>query len=161
MKVLNSDSGFAFPGSKPHYLPVLPFVIDYMVLRIEPDLESKKLDNCEVEFNIRAIRDTFEIELDAVEMEIKNITSSSVSIKEQNQKEKVDKLVIKFKEPLTKDSTTILKIKYSTGVHIDSNFGPGPRSGFHFIKSDPSYPKKPLQAWTQEKQLNQDIGFHV
>ena len=92
MKTRNTSSKFALPGSKPHYPPVLPFVIDHMVLKIEPDLESKKLDNCEVDLKISAVRDTSEIELDAVEMEIKSIASfSSISIKEKRQeKDKLD-----------------------------------------------------------------------
>ena len=158
MKILNSNSRFAFPGSTPQYIPVLPFVIDYMVLRIEPDLESKQLDNCEVDLNIRAIRDTYEIELDAVEMEIKSISSfSSISIKETNLKE--DKLIITFSDPLIKGSNITLNIKYVTGIHNDPNSGSGPRSGFHFIKSDPSYPSKPLQAWTQGETIESRYWF--
>jgi aminopeptidase N len=158
MKILNSASKFAFSGSKPHYPPVLPFVIDYMVLRIEPDLESKKLDNCEVDLKISAIRDTSEIELDAVEMEITSIASlSSISIKEKKQEN--DKLIIIFSHPLVKGSSVTLNIKYSTGVHNDPNFRLQPRSGFHFIKADPSYPNKPLQAWTQGETIESRYWF--
>jgi aminopeptidase N len=158
MKILNSNSKFAFPGSISHYPPVLPFVIDYMVLHIEPDLELKKLDNCEIDLNIRAIRDTSEIELDAVEMKIISISSSSsISIKEIIQKE--DKLIIPFSHPLVKGSSITLNIKYSTGIHNDPTFGPGPKSGFHFIKSDSSYPNKPLQAWTQGETIESRYWF--
>ena len=60
---------------------------------------------------------------------------------------------------MVKGSSVTLNIKYNTGVHNDPNFGPGPRSGFHFIKADPSYPNKPLQAWTQGETIESRYWF--
>jgi hypothetical protein len=39
----SSNKVFAFPGSTAPHLPLLQFTIDYMVLKIKPDFESKTL----------------------------------------------------------------------------------------------------------------------
>ena len=44
---------FAFPGSKIHVIPFLPYTIEHMSLKIKPDLVNKILIDCEQQITIR------------------------------------------------------------------------------------------------------------
>ena len=71
---------FAFPGSTAHHLPLLPFTIEYMVIKLKPDFESKTLTDCEEILQITARREIGELELDIAEMKIDKVVSYDPSI---------------------------------------------------------------------------------
>jgi hypothetical protein len=76
---ISNKNRFEFPGSKAHYLPLLPFTINHMILKIKPDFQSKpkKLVNCQQQLKITANRDIDQIELDVAEIRIESISSFS------------------------------------------------------------------------------------
>jgi hypothetical protein len=80
----SDNKTFAFPGSTNHYLPLLYFNIEYMWLKIKPNLESRTLSDCEQRLKIVARRDIEKIDLDIAEMKIHKITSSHIAFDEGN-----------------------------------------------------------------------------
>jgi aminopeptidase N len=171
-----SKNKFEFPGSKPHYLPVLPFTIDHMLLKLRPDFEStpKKLMNCEQQLTITARRDIDQIELDSAEIRIESISAEvpkNSNIEDQNKtkynekkvkwQESEDKLIIKLGRVLPKDHNMILTIVYSAGFNSRSggNEIRDPRSGFNFVENFENSPEKNLQAWTQGETIESRYWF--
>ena len=167
---MQTDNGsinkvFAFPGSTAHHLPLLPFTIDYMVLKIKPDFESKTLTDCEEILQISARREINELELDIAEMKIGKVVSSINNnvdtSRELHFDTKDDKLIIKLAKELTEGDSINLTIKYSAGYqYVNDNLVIAkPRSGFHFIEHDEFHRKINLQAWTQGESTDSKYWF--
>ena len=136
----NTDNKFNLPGSILHYPKSFSFKIDYMMLKMEPDFNSKTLKDCEQQLRITTNKDTNEIKLDIAELDIEDVCSlsSNYIVTEFDQKSEEDKLIIKFNKKLPKMLTIDLVIKYLAGYnHIYGNIdGPKirtPQSGFYFI----------------------------
>ncbi|HEY7572021.1 MAG TPA: M1 family metallopeptidase, partial [Nitrososphaeraceae archaeon] len=161
---------FAFPGSTTHYLPLLPFDIKYMVLKLEPDFESKTLANCEEILQLIARREITEIELDIAEMKIDKVLycdsiavykNNTNNFNELNFSTKNDKLIVRFANKLPKGKSLTLVIKYSAGYrYVNSNLViTKPRSGFHFVEYNEYHRKCSPQAWTQGETTESKYWF--
>ena len=176
MSNVTDKNKFEFPGSKPHYLPVLSFKIDHMLLKITPDFAStpKKLMNCEQQLTITARRDIDQVDLDSAEIRIESISvevPKNSNIEDKNKtrynekkvdwQESEDKLIIKLGQVLQKDHNMVLTIVYSAGLytHINGKGIGNPRSGFNFIENFENTPEKNLQAWTQGETIESRYWF--
>jgi aminopeptidase N len=160
-----SDKVFVFPGSVAHYLLLLPFTIDHMVLKIKPDFKSKTLADCEEILQITARRVIKEVELDIAEMKIEKV-AYSINGNADNSKELAfdtndDKLIIKLANELAEGDKIYLTIKYSAGYrYVNDNLVIAkPRSGFYFIENDEFHRKINLQAWTQGESTESKYWF--
>jgi aminopeptidase N len=143
---------FQFPGSTPHYPPIFPFSIDYMMLKIKPDFDSNTLKDCTQKLKITACEDISEIKLDIAEIDVHQVISSSynTSVMSFDVLKNHDKLIITFGQTLKKGNTTDLTISYSAGYYHREDGIIGickPRSGFYFVSSSEHSQNK--QAWTQ------------
>src|SRR5215831_17820258 len=148
MQSEHKSEAFAFPGSTTHYLSLLPFDVQYMFLKLQPDFESKTLTNCEEILQIKANREITELELDIAEMKIDKVHSrdsisdynnkNSSDIKELDFNINTDKLIVKLARKLEEEEIFNLIIKYSAGYrYVSNNFViTTPRSGFHFVEFD-------------------------
>jgi aminopeptidase N len=151
---------FEFPGSKAHYPPLLPFTIERMLLKIQPDFNSKKLTDCIEELDIMALRDINEVELDIAEIKVHEISSSPDIVEcydDDNDLHKKDKLIIKFSKSLPKQNRLHLIIKYSAGHYFGNDGAHQPRSGFYFIGSNGE--SSIQQAWTQGETVESRYWF--
>ena len=154
---------FQLEGSTFHYAPLLPFKIDYMLLKINPDLKSKILKDCEQQLWITAQEDLDEIKLDIAELYIKEVRSlsSPYQVKSIEDKKEEDKLIIRLNKKLPKHATIDLNIKYSAGYYYSNIDGKvdirTPRSGFNFIARDKNSQAK--QVWTQGEELESKYWF--
>jgi aminopeptidase N len=155
------ENMFEFPGSVSHQIPVLPFTINHMHLKIKPDLDKNILANCEQKLNITILRDLRELSLDISEMKIHKVYSS-IHVEAFATLGESDKLVIRFAETLKKENTFDIFISYSAGYYRLNGVCSvnQPRNGFHFI------PKKnyhtgfgEIQAWTQGEALESRYWF--
>ena len=100
----NTDNKFNLPGSILHYPKSSSFKIDYMMLKMQPDFNSKTLKDCEQQLRITTNKDTNEIKLDIAELDIKDVRSlsSDYIVTEFDQKYEEDNLIIKFNKKLPK-----------------------------------------------------------
>src|SRR5215467_15076763 len=98
MKTDNGSNNkvFAFPGSTTHHMPVLPFTIDHMILKIKPDFESKILPDCEEFLQITAKNEVNELEFDIAEMKIEKVISSNVPINNTKKKKDDNTMELQF-----------------------------------------------------------------
>ena len=64
---------FELPGSKRQYAESISFDIDYLIIDIKPNFESKTLTNCEEQIDIIARKDIDFIEFDIAELDIHKI----------------------------------------------------------------------------------------
>jgi aminopeptidase N len=158
----DTTSIFDFPGSKIQYELFPTFVIEFMLLKIEPNFISKTLINCEQKLKIKLLYDLKEIKLDIAEMKIdKKDINSSIEIDNVLVEEEKDKLIIQFKKIQEKNTEIELTIKYSPGYYLlkeinSSRMNP-PHSGFHFISKSEGQPA--FQAWTQGEALESRYWF--
>jgi aminopeptidase N len=160
-----SDKIFVFPGSVAHYMPLLPFTIDHMALKIKPDFRSKTLADCEEILQITARRAIKNVELDIAEMKIEKVSYSANgnadnSIETAFDKNE-DKLIIKLANELAEGDKIYFTIKYSAGYRYvnDDLVIAKPRSGFYFIENDEFHRKTNLQAWTQGESTESKYWF--
>ena len=80
---------FELEGSAPHYAPSLSFVIDYMLLIIEPELKTKEgnLTDCIQKLDITAKQNNInEIELDIAELKIHSVSWSADLCRSNNER---------------------------------------------------------------------------
>jgi aminopeptidase N len=156
---------FEFPGSKRHYAESISFEIDYMIMDIKPNFESKTLTNCEEQVDITARKDIDFIEFDIAELDIHKIYLYYLD-KDNNEinqtivqpiidKENPDKMGIKFPRYLLERQKIRLKILYSCGS-IGNSSPQKPRSGFHFIEDKNG---KAYQVWTQGETIESRYWF--
>lgn len=156
------DSNFArnrfeFPGSRLHEIPLYPYRIDQMSLKIFPDFQKRILSECIQILNIKFQRDTSKVELDIAELKISNVSSPNVKISGFELEENEKKLSIKLAEVVTKGSTAEICITYSAGFFKENdNDGVAgfdiraPKNGFHFmVKKDGDDRPEAYQVWTQ------------
>jgi aminopeptidase N len=171
----SDNKTFAFPGSTNHYLPLLYFNIEYMWLKIKPNLESRTLSDCEQRLKIVARRDIEKIDLDIAEMKIHKITSSHIAfdegnftnnngeghIKELQFEITGDKLIIHLGENLSEGGIIYLKIHYSAGYYyVNGKYEVNkPKSGFYFIENDEYHRKIDIQMWTQGESIESKYWF--
>ena len=150
---------FEFPGSHLHEIPLLPYKIDQMSLRIIPDFQKMILGDCIQILKIKLLRDTSKLELDIAELKILNVTSPSLKISEFNVKDQKI-LSIKLAEVAKEGSSAEICINYSAGffkksddeaVAVDGGLDiRAPQNGFHFmVKKNTDNRAMAYQAWTQ------------
>lgn len=161
----SANNTFEFPGSSVHHTPFLDFNILHMLLKINPDFDSKTLVDCETKITIKVLLDLKEIELDMAEIRIEkcDVTSSPV-VKIENLKifDNEDKLKIQFDRVLNAGTVFDLNIKYSAGYFSKNNAVPtlqSPRSGFHFITKTEESHAPAIQSWTQGETLESRYWF--
>ena len=161
-------NGFELPGSSPHYPPSSMFKIEYMSLLIEPRLRADEptLTKCQERLDIEAKRDIDEIQLDIAEIKVDSVFSSPYLCQREkthdttenhltvlkfkdSDRDNQDRLTITLSQTLRKGDCICIIINYSAGYDAEKGLIKSPRSGFHFIRPDRYYKKKPYQAWTQ------------
>jgi aminopeptidase N len=161
----SATNTFEFPGSSVHHTPFLNFNILRMLLKINPDFDSKTLVDCETKITIKVLVDLREIELDMAEMRIERCdVTPSTDIKIENLKilDDEDKLKIQFDRVLNAGTVFDLNIKYSAGYFSKNNTVPSlqsPRSGFHFITKTGGSSAPAIQSWTQGETLESRYWF--
>ena len=156
---------FELPGSKRQYPESISFDIDYMIIDIKPNFESKTLTNCEVQIEITARKDIDSIDFDVAEPDIHKIhlyyldkdnneTNQAIlqPIMDENN---LDKMRIKLPRYLLENQKLRIKILYSCGS-IDKGSPQKPRSGFHFIEDKNG---RAYQAWTQGETIESRYWF--
>lgn len=120
---------FNLPGDRPHYAPDACYRAQHLRLEIGVDPERKRIEGTATYRLKRAavLAGTPEVELDAAEMEILEVTSA------KSWSHSEGKLRI---EP---DETLTFTIKYAAE----------PQKGMYFLDADETYPDRPRQIWTQ------------
>jgi len=131
----NDRKKFELPGSKAHYPPSLSFIVNHMKLAIEPNFDDSTI-TCSQMLKIIALQDIDSIKLDAAELQIKSVSTSSSNLDFRTID---DKLEIKLRETLKEEKSIEVAISYSSR----------PRKGFYFIAPDKHYLDKQAEAWTQ------------
>lgn len=139
------DAGkkFELPGSKPHYAPNLVFTISHMRLEVEPDIKARAV-SCSQELEIVAVQDAQEIELDAVDLDIKSVALNGK------------------KAPFRTigDKLKILKsLKEGDRAKISISYSARPRKGMYFVSPDKHYPHKRPEVWTQGETVEASHWF--
>src|SRR5579872_2652647 len=131
---------FPLPGSRPQYGPDRRVDVLHVDLDLRPDLEACRLEGVSTT-RVQAIVEGVEaMELDAVDLEIASVRDSTGNALAFSLRG--EKLRIRFARVLALGETYEFSIAYVT-EH--------PRRGLYFIKPNPAYPDKPLQAWTQSQ----------
>ena len=77
----SATNTFELPGSFVHRTPFLNFNILHMLLKLNPDFDSKTLVDCEQKITIKVLLDIKEIELDVAEVRIEKCDISSSVLK--------------------------------------------------------------------------------
>jgi aminopeptidase N len=155
---------FEFPGSKKQYADSIIFDIEYMILDIKPNFESKTLTNCHQQLDIIAKNSITNLKFDIAEIDIncvdlqyldKKDNREFLNIKPKIEDKNPDKMIIELPTPLLEGEKLRLKILYSCGKRDNGLFGK-PRSGFHFIEDKNG---KAYQAWTQGETIESRYWF--
>jgi aminopeptidase N len=156
---------FEFPGSKRQYAESISLDIDYMIIDIKPNFESKTLTNCEEQIDITARKDIDTLEFDIAEINIHKIQldyldkdnneTNQATVQPIINKENPDKIGIKLPQYLLERQKIRLKIVYSCGS-IENDSPQKPRSGFHFIEDKNG---KAYQIWTQGETIESRYWF--
>ncbi|RLE61165.1 MAG: aminopeptidase [Thermoprotei archaeon] len=135
MQSISVGRGFVYPDYKPVWSYKPPFNLEKVVVDIHVDLEKRSLTG-RVTNILDIVRETDEIVLDAVDMEIKNVlvNGSSVNFHYDGQK-----LRIFFEDPLKSGERVEVVIEYSVV---------NPRKGVWFVPIDRE-DVPAIQAWTQ------------
>jgi len=92
-------------------MPVLPFTIDHMILKIKPDFESKILPDCEEILQITAKNEVNELEFDIAEMKIEKVISSNVPINNTKKKKDDNTMELQFSLDLLYRRKQMLRIR--------------------------------------------------
>lgn len=130
---------FEFPGSHYHEIPVLPYTIEEISLKIFPDFQKVMLAECTQNLNIKFQSNTKTIELDIAELKILSVTSHDIVISGFSLKNNNEKLRIDFAEAVQPGTNANISIHYSAGYYKRDKgdrvmcFG-APRNGFHFVQ---------------------------
>jgi aminopeptidase N len=143
IKVMSNVQSQNTPTAK--YAPSLPFIIENMWLRIEPDFSAKKIIG-EEQLKLFAKQDISEIELDVGNrIEIKSaVFSTGAGMDtaydkiELQQEVRNGKVIIPLKYNLNEGTIFYLVIRYTAEDAIDG-------FGFHFESGDETFPP---HAWT-------------
>ena len=133
-----------------NYPPSLPFIIEKMWLRIEPDFEAKRIIG-EEQLKLLTRQNVTKIELDIGDaIEIKSITFSTGAdaINEYDRKElqkKIEntKLVIYLEKVVIEGTRFYIIIRYTAQGSV-------PGQGIHFVNESRTFP---AHAWTQSESI--------
>jgi aminopeptidase N len=132
------------------YPPSLPFSIEKMWLRIEPDFEEKRITG-EVQLKLFARQNIDNVELDiGNELKIKSIffstgadANTNYDIKELTHNILNNKLIIPLENTIKEDTRFYIIIKYTAN-------GSDPGKGIHFVDTSPGFP---AHIWTQSESI--------
>ncbi|MDE2572142.1 MAG: M1 family metallopeptidase, partial [bacterium] len=129
---------FALPGTRAQYGPDRSVDVVHVDLHLRPDLHACSLDGvCTT--RVAAVVDGVQaMELDAVDLRIDSIRDAGGGELAYDVRE--HRLRVRFARPLRSGEEYEFSIAYATDH---------PRRGLYFIRPEPAYPEKPLQAWTQ------------
>lgn len=129
---------FALPTAKARYGPDRPAKVEHISLTLSFDFKEKILyGRCATTFTALA-RKLADVELDAAQLTILKVTTPTgrrLSFDHEG-----SRLRITLEKPLPIGKSTTVAITYEARQ---------PRQGIYFIGPDESYPKKPVQVWTQ------------
>lgn len=135
MRGINVGRGFVYPDYKPVWSYKPPFILKKVVVDVQVDLEKRSLTGKAINV-LDMTRESDEIVLDAVDMEIKRVL---VNGSEANFNYDGKKLRIFFKEPLRSGERVEIAVDYAVV---------SPRKGVWFVPIDRE-DVPAIQAWTQ------------
>jgi aminopeptidase N len=126
---------FAFPGTRPQYLPDRPWSLDHIKLEVDVDLEKRSI-TAVAQLTATAVSTSRWIAFDAVELDVSSVSRGRTALNFENDGER---LRIDLGKRCQPGSSVTVAITYSTA----------PRRGLYFVGPDEGYPEKPVQAWSQ------------
>lgn len=105
-----------------------------LALRVDP---AEKFIEGTATISLTAFRDELDsLELDASELDVREVRQGRRRLRFESFREK---LLVMLGRPLRRGASLTLQVSYSAR----------PRRGLYFVRPDESYPKKPLQVWSQ------------
>src|SRR5579863_3133406 len=139
---------FALPGTKPRYAPDRPASIEHIALVLSFDFKAHVLfGTCTTTF--RVVGKPLEaLEMDADHLHIKAVRTASG--KRLGFDLAGGKLTIHLGHTLAPGKTGVVVVEYEARQ---------PAQGIYFISPDKSYPKKPVQVWTQGQDQDAHYWF--
>ncbi|MBI4393197.1 MAG: HEAT repeat domain-containing protein [Euryarchaeota archaeon] len=121
-----------------HFVRDKTFDIDHVRLDIRVDEKAGTVGGSAT-IELSAIAAVSEIELDAIDLQVKRVVEGGKSLRFERLAEK---LRIRLGRKLKEGQKTRVKVFYSAS----------PKKGLYFIRPDKGYPDKPYQVWSQGEQ---------
>src|ERR687891_2884950 len=132
-----------------NYPPSIPFTIEYMWLRIEPDFTTKKITG-EEQLKLLARQDINSIELNIGKgVEIKSITFSTGADPNASNKDELQSQIVNGKLVIPLEHTIHEGTRFYVIIHYTAQ-GSLPGYGFHFASAHATFQP---HAWTQSESI--------
>ncbi|MEN9800836.1 MAG: hypothetical protein RL653_4533 [Pseudomonadota bacterium] len=126
---------FSLPGATEHYAAPRPVRVQHVALDVSLDFDRAAVKGtCTT--RLSAVREVDTVTFDAVELDVSDV---SVDGRPATFSNSGRHLHVTLPRTLKAGATVEVRVKY----------GARPSRGLYFLKPDPGYPDRPLQAWTQ------------